>query len=399
MELECRELQPAEAAQACAFTETIFGPLPFEWWEKEPRFTASVAFVEGEMVGCIPLSLRRLKLAPGVVVDTAWENAVGTREDLRSRGIGSAMIGAAREFLADRCDLLCVYRGAERSTGYHFYADKTGHVDLCHLSFHRLETPEGTVPAGFESYPHTAVAKHAAELARLHDSNWSAYGGFPERDEAYYPWIIDSIIWGRIRTERRLHLLRERGAVVGFCITGVREPGRYRDESCYVLDFAVAGGDEQAATRLLGGVLALAAEQGRPVCWPTGMHTPYLALLDSHGFVQGPRRMEVMAIPIRPASLFGHLAAVRGGCDLTLDVWTPTVDCRLWDAGDHAPRVTLEMKDRELCLMLTSRLDGAAALEDERITTHGPAPRDKVRETLARVLRCTPWAYHHLEYI
>ncbi len=98
MDVTCREYRPDEAAAACAFTEQIFGPLPLECWLKEPRYTASLAFRGDELVGVIPLSLREFQLAPGLTASTAWENAVGAREDLRGQGVGTRMIHAAREF-------------------------------------------------------------------------------------------------------------------------------------------------------------------------------------------------------------------------------------------------------------------------------------------------------------
>lgn len=399
MDVVCREYQASEAAEACAFTEQIFGPLPLEYWLREPRFTASMAYLGEELVGVIPLSLRAFQFAPGIVAGTAWENAVGTREDLRSRGIGTAMIRAAAEFLQDRCDWLCVYRGAERSDGYRFYADKTGHVDLCYIPFYHLSEPAGTIPDGYVRLDWPAVREHGEALSLLWQSHWGAYGGCAVRDEGFYPWIIDNIIYGRIPTTRTLHVLYEEATPVAFCLTGLREEGARADHTLRILDFAALVGSLHRSERLLDGVLAHAAERGVPVSWPHAVDSPLVPLMLGRGFERGPRRMMVMARPIRPQALFAKLTAARGGCSLTVDVWTPTLDCRLYDAGSGAPRVILEMKDRELALLLASRLDGAVALDEERITAYGPAPLDRVRETIGRLGRCVPWVHHYVEWL
>lgn len=398
MDLTYREYRPDEAQAACEFTEQIFGPLPLDYWLKEPRYTASMAFRGDELVGVIPLSLRQFQLAPGRVARTAWENAVGAREDLRGQGVGTGMILAAREFLADRCDLLCVYRGAERSAGYRFYADKTGHVDLAYTCSFRLAEPRADRPAGFETHDQGAVTAQAATLTSLFQSHWGRHGGFAVRDEGCYPWLIDNIIHGRIPSDRRLHLLLRDGVAQGFAITSERQ-GRRADGNVLVMDLAARDGDRRVVDGLLEGLAGYAAERGLPLVFTTTLGSGLEPLLDAHGFEQGPRRMMLMAWPLHPDKLFAQLVALRGDCDVTIDVWTPDRDLRLWDAGEGAPRATLEMKDRELCLALCDRLDGAAALAEQRLTVTGPAPRDKVAEAVARLCRCTPWFHPYLDWL
>jgi len=398
VDVTCREYRPDEAAAACAFTEQIFGPLPLECWLKEPRYTASLAFRGDELVGVIPLSLREFQLAPGLTASTAWENAVGAREDLRGQGVGTRMIHAAREFLADRCELLCVYRGAERSAGYRFYADKTGHVDLAYVCFFRLAEPQGTPPAGFQTLDQQAVTQHAGTLQSIFVSHWGRHGGYVVRDQGCYPWLIDNIIHGRIPSERRLHLLDVDGAAQGFAITSERQ-GRRADGTILVMDLAARDGAPRVVDGLLDGLAGYAAERGLPLVWPTTLGSGLEPQLDAHGFEQGARRMMLMAWPIHPDNLFARLVALRGGCDVTIDVWTPDRDLRVWDAGVGAPRATLELKDRELCLALCSRLDGAAALAEQRLTVTGPAPRDKVAEAVGRLFRCTPWFHPYLDWL
>ena len=128
--LSCREYQPGDTADILEVRNAIFPPLTEEEWDRYcPGNTASLAYRVGEPVGAIPLDQREFVLAPGLTVPVAFEHGVGVKEEYRSQGIGTAMIEAAREFMADRCDLLMVYRGMERSPGYRFYI-KSGHWDL-----------------------------------------------------------------------------------------------------------------------------------------------------------------------------------------------------------------------------------------------------------------------------
>lgn len=398
MDVTYREYRPDEAAAACEFTERIFGPLPLDYWLKEPNYTASMAFRGDELVGVIPLSIRQFQLAPGLTAATAWENAVGAREDLRGLGLGTGMIHAAREFLADRCEFLSVYRGAERSAGYRFYAEKTDHVDLAYVCFFRLHDSQAAAPAGFESLDQQAVSEQAELLVSLFHSHWGRHGGYAVRDAGCYPWLIDNIIHGRIPAERSLHLLSSDGMPQGFAITSERQ-GQRADGNVLVMDLAARDGDRRVIDGLLDGLAAYAAEREAPLVFPTTLGSGLEGQLDAHGFVQGPRRMMLMAWPIHPDKLFAKLVYLRGGCDVTVDVWTPDRDLRVWDAGETAPTATLEMKDRELCLALSSRLDGASALAEQRITVTGPAPRDKVAEAVSRLFCCTPWFHPYLDWL
>ena len=141
--LVCRECRPEDTADVLEVRNPIFGPLSEENWDRYwPRMTAALAYLDGEPVGAIPLDQRDFVVAPQVSVPVAFENAVGVKEEYRGRGIGAAIIQAAREFMADRCDLLMVYRGAERTAGYRFY-HKSGHRDLLYLAQVRWDPPSG----------------------------------------------------------------------------------------------------------------------------------------------------------------------------------------------------------------------------------------------------------------
>ena len=143
--LVCREMiWPDEIEAMLSIRNAIFPPISAEDWRRYRSDTASMAFLDGIPIGAIPLDQRRFQIAPGVVIDTAFEHAVGTRADFRSRGIGTAMIEAAAAFLHERAEALMVYRGAERSPGYRFY-ERSGHRDLIYMR--TLSRPPGDVPA------------------------------------------------------------------------------------------------------------------------------------------------------------------------------------------------------------------------------------------------------------
>ena len=111
-EIEYREMQPDDVLQALALRNEVFSEalVTQEDWERD-EMLASIAVLDGEVVGAIPLALREVVIAPGVTITAAFENSVGTREELRSQGIGRNMIATAREFLPERADALsCLSR-------------------------------------------------------------------------------------------------------------------------------------------------------------------------------------------------------------------------------------------------------------------------------------------------
>ena len=105
-DLICRECRPEDTADVLQVRNAIFPPITEEDWDQYyPQMTAVLAYLGDEPVGAIPLDEREFLLAPGLSVPVAFENAVGVKEEYRSRGIGTAMIEVAGEFMADRCDL------------------------------------------------------------------------------------------------------------------------------------------------------------------------------------------------------------------------------------------------------------------------------------------------------
>ncbi|HTK06101.1 MAG TPA: hypothetical protein VL485_02945 [Ktedonobacteraceae bacterium] len=113
-----RQMLPEDSKSALALRNEVFSdhPLLVSDWEKD-----NVLALDDQGVGAIPLIPRELVIVPYMIVRVPFENSVGIREDLRSRGIGAGMIASARHFLHEQVDGLFVYRQDERSNGYHFY--------------------------------------------------------------------------------------------------------------------------------------------------------------------------------------------------------------------------------------------------------------------------------------
>jgi len=83
-ELVCREYRPGDTADVLEVRNPIFGPLSAEDWDRYcPRMTAGMAYLDGEVVGAIPLDQRDFLLAPQLSVPVAFENAVGVKEEYR----------------------------------------------------------------------------------------------------------------------------------------------------------------------------------------------------------------------------------------------------------------------------------------------------------------------------
>ena len=175
--LICREMVwPDEIDDMLSVRNAIFPPVSREEWLKHPTNTASMAYLEGVPIGAIPLDQRQFLIAPGKPIATAFEHAVGTREDFRSRGVGGRMIEAAREFLAERCECLMVYHGAERSPGYKFYT-KSGHHDLIYMRTLTWE-PSDVQAEDTHAGDRDEIIASQSELLRVFQQAFAEYGGF-----------------------------------------------------------------------------------------------------------------------------------------------------------------------------------------------------------------------------
>ena len=255
-----REMQPDDVFGALALRNEVFSSAQVtrEDWERD-EMLASIAIRDGEVVGAIPLIVRDTTIAPGVTIKAAFENSVGTREDLRSQGIGRGMIAQAREFLPDLADALFVYRGNERSDGYRFYTT-TSHNDLAysrHLRYGSPETvylPPGVTLAGKES-----IVLNSERLASIFASSYGRFGGYPARRGDYWERALASSIYAEFPTDFFFVHIIQNDELLGYAILGIRTTRH--NGMADVLEMATLGADLNLAHRIVEGVASVAGER------------------------------------------------------------------------------------------------------------------------------------------
>jgi len=391
--LVCREATRDDAEGVLKIRNAIFPPLTREQWFADPTMTCSLALLNGEPVGAIPLSLRRFRVAPGVVVCAAFENAVGTREDLRSRGIGTAMIDAARDFLAGRADELMVYRGGERSNGYRFYV-KSGHRDLLYLRTMSLAGPQRRgVDAEVVGLPEIRASQ--AELLGCFNATYGHCGGFPERHERYWEEQLASQIYDVIPQDAFLVRHPAAGELAAYVLAG-RRRGSGRGDRLSILE--VAGRTPSAIEQALLGLEDFAAGEDRPIDLLGSAEHPCLGLFRQAGYEEGLRAMMTMGQPLSPRGLFAKVCRRTDLlADVKVDFWAPSADGTLYEGPQARTEIMLEGKDEVIYRLLNLRLDVQAAVATEWLTIRNGTP--EVVERLAQALPYTPWVYHHIDYV
>ena len=391
--LVCREATPADAEDVLKVRNAIFPPLTVEQWLADPTMTCSIAYLDGEPVGAIPLSMREFQVAPGAIVRAAFENAVGTREDLRGKGIGTAVIEAARTFLAGRCDELMVYRGAERTDGYRFYV-KTGHRDLLYLRPLTLGEPQAT-ETDTSVHGLSDVRALQTEMLGCFEATYGAFGGFPRRHATYWERQLTSQIYDVIPQETILVRHPASGPLAAYALAGRRVLG---DERTHLLITELAGLSPAATESALRGLIDFAAREAFPLDTLTSAEDPHRATFRRLGFAEHTRATMIMGQPLNPADLFrqvcAHGEALSG---LKIDYWAPLGDGTLYEAPDAVRSITLEGKDEVIYRLLNRRLDVPAAVRTEWLTIRDGDP--DIVDRLAAALPYTPWAYHHVDYV
>lgn len=355
--------------------------------------TCSIAYLNGEPVGAIPLSIREFQVAPDTFVQAAFENAVGTREDLRGRGIGTAMINAAKAFLADRCDEMMVYRGAERSDGYRFYV-KTGHRDLLYLRSMVLPCPQrreaDIYVGGLDE-----IGPLQGEMLQCFQATYHAYGGFPRRHATYWEQQLHSQIYDVLPQDTYIIRHPAKGSLRAYVLAGQRKRDKPIDHFSIM---EVAGRDETAIEQALLGLEDLAARRATSVQTLTSAEDPFQNLLRRLGYQEGLRSTMIMGQALSPAALFGKVcAAPEMLTDLKVDFWAPFGEGTLYEGPEARQEITLEGKDEVIHRLLNRRLDIAAAVRTEWMTIRNGTP--EVVERLTAALPYTPWVYHHIDYI
>ena len=395
--IEYREMQPDDVFSALALRNEVFSDalVSQEDWERD-EMLASIAVLEGEVVGAIPLILRESVIAPGVTITAAFENSVGTREELRSQGIGRGMIAQAREFLPGRADALFVYRGNERSDGYRFYAT-TDHYDLLysrHYSYGSPETsylPPGVTLAGKES-----IFLNTERLEAIFNSTYGRFGGYPQRRGDYWQRALDSSIYAEFPTDFSFVHIIQSDELLGYAICGMRTTRH--NGMADVLEMATLGADLSIAQRILTGVASVAGERKLGVNIQISDEDPFRPLFQANGFLSEPRGTIIMGQVIDVPSFFEkHWHERFGLYNTALEVTTPKDDYVLIDPETRQSTLTLEMKEEMLHRWLLGRLDLRARLAEGSVTAYGA--NSAVIEQVCDAIPFSPWAYHFIDWI
>lgn len=387
------EYGPSLAEDALAIRNAIFPPISLEDWLTAASMTGSLAYLGDEVVGCIPMDQRDFLIAPRTPARVVFENAVGTREDMRSKGIGTAMIRGAKEFLADRIDAMLVYRGAERSRGYDFYAN-SGHHDLIYLRHSRWAEPSGsargTAIGGLAEIEADALAIHTAFTA-----SYDRIAGHPVRSVGYQRRQMDSHIYMVLPHDFVYVRYPAQGELDAYCIAGIRGKAT-REPTVAVLELATRTGD--GIREVLSALGVEAGGRKMPVTRHTSQDDPFRLLTRGMGFVESPRQTMVLGQIVSPRTLFEKACTdLQLVADLKIKVWTPTEDYTLYEGPSARTEITIEAKDAAIARLLCRRLDVRSAVQQDLISVQNGTPDITYR--LADALPFSPWVYHHLDYI
>lgn len=392
--LVCREMTPADLDDMLEVRNRIFPPVSRDDWLRHPSQTASMAYLDGVPIGAIPLDQRQFLVAPDTPISAAFEHAVGVREDFRSRGIGTAMIDAAREFLGDRCECLMVYRGAERSTGYNFYL-KSGHRDLVYMRSLAWEGGEAT--AGDTCFgDRDEIIASQEHLLRVYQAAFADYGGFPPRHVGYWERALSDMIFVVLPTDFVFVRHPAEGDLVAYCILGVRRQVR-QNHQVQILEIASSSGPE-GAREVLRGACAQGQERGWPVTTICSVDSPYRMVMRELGFREDLRHTMIMGQVIAPERLFQKVCAdFEAVADLKISFWSPSFDYTVYEGPSAKRELVVEGKEILLHRMLTRRLDVRSAIESDLVTIHNELADD--RERLAAALPYARWEHHRIDWI
>ncbi len=400
-EIIAREFRPEELETGLNVRNKIFPPITVEDWQSTGPLTASMAFDGDEVVGFIPLAFREFKLAPDITITTAFENAVGTREDYRGRGVGTKMIEAAREFLKGRAQALCVYREDEFSKGYNFYA-KTGHVDLHYVRHFIKDVSVGRVHDGvIVSHGRHEIEAVQDEFLDVFEETYYNYGGFPPRHLGYWSKALNMTIYKIWPAQFYLLRLIREGRLLAYIIAQSRKntnsSGRKRLE---VLEMASRGRDEHSIKILLESAGQLCKEEGLDeVDVFMGDFNPFINVLESLGFCQGPRYFQIMALNHDPKGLFDKAWKERFYLPgVEVQVQTPMRNLTLLEShGCEVRNVTLEMKEDTFMRWLMGRIDFRTRVREGTITVMNG--NDSIIDDITKAIPLCDWEYHHIDFV
>ncbi|MES2308701.1 MAG: GNAT family N-acetyltransferase [Verrucomicrobiota bacterium] len=399
MEYQYREFVPSDLEGVLGVRNAIFAPITEQDWHREAQMSASLALDEtGSIVGAIPLSFRDFRAGEGLILKTVFENAVGTREELRGKGVGAQMISSAKNFLQGRCDALFLYRGAERSDGYRFYI-KTGHQDLHYSRTFKLERPQktgrglSTVKKGVEE-----ILPKEPLLLEVFESAFFGFGGFRERGVGYYRFALEGLIYAAHPHEFYIIEFEKNEVLQGYAIVGIRQKTKL-DGSLHVMEFATRNRSLEVADELFLAIADFASEKELSVTFATSDTSPYRSLLKAKGYDESERHQMVMTqildYPALARKSWIPRDRLRG---MEIKVWTPSRDFLLQEgSGISSKKILLEMKDDILGRLLNRRLRLKEAIAMELVTVLGADEMDI--EEMAKALPYVPWIYHEIDYI
>jgi len=397
-----KELDPAETDRMLEFRNRIFDSIPRDHWDSM-GCTAVVATLEGRIRGAIPLQFRDFQLNSWAHIPVVFENAVGVEEGYRSRGIGTAMLDCAAEFIQDRAFALCVYRGGERSDGYRFYR-KTGHGDLYYATYLRLPSAAidpswSTLCEQVETLPWDAAEKLEEELLSIFAQCYGSYGGFRKRDRGFFKRVISSHVFRKGGARRRaagwrsarLYLVRQDGEITAYSIANPADM-----DGCLIYD--IASPDEGFLRRLVARMALDARENGEDLRVLANREHPVFELFLDCGFEPERDEPYIMARVVRPDRIFETLSAgSEHRSHLELKAITPHRDVVL-NAPEHARfAATLYLKEHQLSRLLFCRMDLESALRTN-VVRISPVP-EKIIIELSRIFAFSPWVTCRLDYV
>jgi predicted acetyltransferase len=381
------ELRPADTAQMLKLRNSIFGHISRDHWDAMDC-TAAVARRGKKLYGAVPLQRRTFALDGSCSIPVVFENAVGVSKEVRSAGLGTAMIEAADRFMADRVDALFVYRTGERSDGYRFYR-KTHHGDLYFADTLTLARPRGR-RRGVQVVDWAESAALEKRLLPLFRKCYGRFGGYWQRSAGFYQQIVNSHVYKN--DECRLFLAGAGSRISGYAITNPRS--MIWGGMC-IYDFAAP--TDATRTALLEMIEYTARRAGLPVTMPCNREHPLTAKLLDRGYVVSNHSPYIMARIVRPDRIFARLA--RGSTvarRLRLEVQTPHRDFVLSSPRRPAATVRLLLKESQLSRLMCRRMHLRTALQTNLIRSTPMEPR--VELALDRVFRPAPWVTFGVDY-
>jgi GNAT superfamily N-acetyltransferase len=390
--LDIYEYKQAEQDECLAFRNNIFTPVDAEQWVAM-RCTAVTARDKNGLAGFIPLQFREQLIRPGVSIPVVYENAVGVAEARRGTGIGSKMMDAAADFMADRADALMVVRSGERTQGYRFYR-RTGHSDL-NYALELLLPADAVEPRdrGHEVIQVDRAGWLSAEddLLRLHANQYSGFGGARPRGRGYWEMILDSHVF---KSNGRKSLVSKKNGVVTGYLSGIFGTWQNKEDLCV---FELVADDEDAIESLLA--VAKRLSQSGAIRFPlVSLANPIRPVLEKMNFAAGETTSHLMARLLRPDRIFGRLAGGTGLVErVSLRVVTPHRTLIVNDVPNSGHTVELELKEHDLARLFLCRLNLSAALDMESVRWKDRDPG--LERELAAVFQPADWVQWFSDYV